>query len=75
MPDEKLRLREMKYIFHVVTEPGLESNYSSFPVPNSFKRGVANIIISNLLFGKLILKYRDSLIVSEDRNEEKVQFL
>ena len=52
-------------------EPGLESNFPSFPIQYSFQKDVANIIIPHVKFGKLILKLRGHLIAPEGRTEWK----
>ena len=48
-------------------KPGLESNFPSFPIQYSFKKDVANITISHVKFGKLILMSRGHLIAPVGR--------
>lgn len=47
MPDDKLRLTEMKY-FLCCSKARPRIQFFSFPIQCSSKKGVADIIISNL---------------------------
>lgn len=53
----KTKAQRDEIYFLGAAEPGLESNFPSFPIQYSFKKDVANIIIPHVKFGKLILGF------------------